>query len=258
MNKRLYVIAAVIAVILILIMARDTMIESTLKKGVKRLTGLSMRIQRFRTGVFKPYVDIKDLVLYNPKGFKDRVMADVPEIYIYYDLPYMFKGRHHFYEMRLELQELLVVRNENSELNLNALKSLKDQRSGAAEKQERKPLKLDIDYLHLKIGKVIYKDYSKGGAPAVKEFNIGLDESYTGVDDPYELVNLIIVKAIRKTTIAQLTGFDLQSLQDSLSVAVSAGKKTIKTVAVAAEDTLKDTTKVLKEAIKLPFKKTEK
>nr|MBC8553647.1 hypothetical protein [Candidatus Brocadiales bacterium] len=74
-----------------------------------------------------------------------------------------------------------------------------------------------IDLLELKIDKVIYKDYSKGTPPKEKVFNVKIDEQYENITDPQSFVRLIIFKALKNTTIASLTNFDLEKLQSGIS-----------------------------------------
>jgi len=111
----------------------------------------------------------------------------MPEIYVDYDLPAIFKGKVHLEEMRLNMNEFVVVKNEKGELNLDALKVVQAQKEGkkpeAKAKEGGKIPEIQIDTLKLKVGKVVYKDYSGGGNPTVREFKVNLDE---------ELANLIL------------------------------------------------------------------
>ncbi|MDD3088777.1 MAG: hypothetical protein PHT95_02390, partial [Candidatus Omnitrophica bacterium] len=165
----------------------------------------------------------------NPTGFKDRVMIDIPRIYVDYDLPAIIKGNIHLPEVILEMTEFTVVKNESGVLNLDSLNVVKEEKAkkepAAAEK---KPMPgISIDKLVLKIGKVVYKDYSKGGEPQVQEFVIGLDETYSNIDDPNALVSLIVVKALAKTSIARLANFDVSGLNKQASEVLSSATKTL-------------------------------
>jgi hypothetical protein len=179
-------------------------------------------------------------------------MVDMPEIYVNYDLPAIIGGKIHLPELRLALKEFMVVKSAKGELNLDALKTVQAQKEGKApvEKRAGKAPAFKIDTLMLSIGKVIYKDYSKGTTPEVKEFNVNLNERYTNVDNPYRLASLIIVKALTHTSIARLTNFDLKGLEDTVgdvvasaqkigSAALGAAKTTITTTEEKAEETIK-------------------
>jgi hypothetical protein len=259
MKKLIFVLVGVLVAVLILSFAKDMIIKTAAEGGVHAVTGLRLSIQKFSIGIIKTLVDVKGLRLFNPKGFKDRLMVDMPEIYINYDLPAAFKGKVHLYEMRINLKEFVVVKNENGELNLDSLKVVQEQKKEArpAEEKEAKMPEIQIDKLRLKIGKAIYKDYSKGGEPSVQEFDVNIDESYQDIDNPQELVSLIIVKTLAKTTIARLTNFDVGSLEGVASETLATAEKITAGAAAAVGTTLgetqevtKETTEVLKETTK--------
>ncbi|HPN73053.1 MAG TPA: hypothetical protein PKZ41_03555, partial [Candidatus Omnitrophota bacterium] len=230
-------------------------------------------------GIISTLVGIEDLKLFNPAGFEDKLMLDMPEIYVDYDLPAILGGKIHLNDVRLEMKEFYVVKNAKGELNLNSLNVVKQQKAAepAAGEKGKMP-EMQIDSLTLKIGKVVYKDYSKGGAPQVQEFNIGLDEKYSDINDPQELVSLIVVKALANTTIAKLANFDVKGLQSSIGDTLASAQKIVGTAQDAfnkvstmssstlsgtstqVQSAIKDTTqtaqnavKDITEAIKLPF-----
>jgi len=155
-------------------------------------------------------------------------MADIPELYIDYDLGSFLTGAKHLKKVKLYLKEFVVVKNEGGELNINSLKAI--QTKGQAE-EKKQYFKFKLDVLDLKIDKVVYKDYSRPGVPIVKEFDVGIDERYTNITSPYSFASLVVFKALVKTNIASLTNFDLGSLKGTASDALKeAVSKTIETV----------------------------
>ena len=54
----------------------------------------------------------------------------------------------------------------------------------------------------------------------MKEFNVNIDERYENITDPQSFVRLIIVKALKNTTIASLANFDIGKLQKGLTETV--------------------------------------
>ena len=115
-------------------------------------------------------------------------------------------------------------------------------------------MKFKIDVLELKIGKVIYKDYTKGATPFVKEFNIALDELYENIDNPYTFASLVMFKALTNTTIASLANFDIGALKNTAAGALSSATKAATDAAAtavesgkaAATDAMKKATEGLK------------
>ncbi|UCH12062.1 MAG: hypothetical protein JSW18_04395 [Candidatus Omnitrophota bacterium] len=270
MKKALFIVIGIVVLIFVLAFAKDIIIKISVEKGVQFVTGLPLKMESFRAGIIKTLVGIRGLRLYNPKGYKDKIMLDMPEIYVDYDLPAIMKGKVHLEEMHINVKEFVVIKNEKGELNLDSLKVVQAQKEGKKpeEKEKGKAPEIQIDSLELKIGKVLYKDYSRGGEPAVREFDVNLNEKYTNIRDPYKLVSLIVVRALMNTTIASLANFDLGGLKGTVSGALAsvekiavetaaktqeAAKQAVQKVGEATTDAVKKTTEGLKDVFKLPF-----
>jgi len=228
MKRKIIIIPAIVlAVLIALFIGKNMIIKTSVTTGVKAMTGLKLGIRSMNVGVFKSLIGINELQLYNPPGFEDKLMMDLPEIYVDYNLGAIIGGKAHLEEVRLNLKEFLVVKNTKGQLNLDSLRVVEEAEGKEAtkEKDDEKKEKtempdIQIDLFTLKIGKVIYKDYSKGSPPNVKEFNVNIDERYENITDPQSFVRLIIVKALKSTTIASLTNFDLGKLQSGISETV--------------------------------------
>lgn len=257
MKKLLMVLAVAAVVVLLVSFAKDTIVKTSVERGVEMVTGLKMTIRSIHVGILKAVVDIKDIRVDNPSGFSDRTMIDMPVVYVQYDLPAMMGGKIHLPEARLALKEFVVVKNQKGELNLNALRSVQARKGGKQAVPGKAP-EMMIDRLVLSIGKVVYKDYSRPGVPLVKEFNINLNETYTNVDSPYTLANLIVVKALMNTSIASLANFDLKGLQGTVGDALASAQKisaavanvndTIAATQAQAAGTVKTATAAAKQA----------
>ena len=221
MKREAITIPAIVLVILIaLFFGKNVVIKTSVTAGVRTMTGLKLSIRSMDFGIFKTLIGINELQLYNPSGFVDELMFDVPEIYVDYDLGAFMKGRTHLEEVRLHLKEFIVVKNEAGELNLDSLKVVKEEEKEVIDegkKEKTKTRELQIDVLELRIDKVVYKDYSKGTPPKVKEYNVNIDDRFENITDPKTFGRLIIVKALKNTTIASLTNFDLGKLQRGIS-----------------------------------------
>ena len=249
------------------IFAKNIIAKTAISAGVKAITGLKLNMKSLNIGVFKSLISIKGFKLFNPPGFfEDRLMIDMPEIYVDYDLKALLKGKVHLEELRLDLKEFIVVKNHKGELNLDSLKTIGLKKS-ASEKPTGKKSKasnLQIDILELKIGKVIYKDYYNRTRPRIREFRVDINERYENINDPRKFTNLIVLKALMNTSIASLTDFDLGVLEDGLGDTLGVASKIVEGTAGTAlkvgekiTDTAKEATEKVTETIKdiLPFGK---
>ncbi|MFH1092551.1 MAG: AsmA family protein [Candidatus Omnitrophota bacterium] len=229
--KKIHIIAiGFLIFVLVIIAGKNVIVKAAVTTGVKAVTGLDLKIKNMKIGLLSTLIGIEELKLYNPQGFEDPVMVDIPEVYIDYRMGAFLKKEVHLEEVRLHLKEFVVAKNKDGKLNLDSLTSIgaaKEAKDGVKEKKdagEKKskaaPPKIKIDLLKLKIDKVYYKDYSKGGASSVKEFNVNIDATYENITDPQALVNIIVIKALANTTISSLTNFDVGLLADGLKGSV--------------------------------------
>jgi hypothetical protein len=209
--KKLAITVAVILGIIIggVIIFKDTIARYSVSQGVKAVTGLTLEMGSLDIGVFKPVVTVIDMKLFNPPDYPDKLMADIPVFSADYDFGAFLKGKVHLRELRINLKNLEVVKNEKNRVNLESLEALKPKGTGPAPE-------IKIDKLVLDIGKVSYKGYSRFFKPTISEFNLNIHETYENIDNPQSLVKIILAKALLNTTIGDLGKFDLSSLKNEL------------------------------------------
>lgn len=266
MKRKVIIIPAIVLAILIaLFFGKNVIIKTSVTAGVRAMTGLKLSIRSMDVGVFKTLIGINELQLYNPSGFTDEVMIDCPEIYVDYDLGAFIKGRTHLEEVRLNLKEFIVVKNEAGKLNLDSLKVVKgkgkeergkveekNEGTDGGEEEETEMPELQIDVFELRIDKVVYKDYSKGTPPKVREYNVNIDERFENITDPYTFGRIIIVKALKNTAIASLANFDIGKLQKGIT---ETARKTTKKVQEATDRAVKDIEEKTREKARETVKK---
>jgi hypothetical protein len=250
MKKIVLVAVGVLIGLLVLSAAKDLVIKVSVENAVSIVTGLKLSIKGLNVGIIRPVVDVKGLRIYNPPSFQERIMLDMPQIYVDYDLPAILRKDIHLRKVVIDLKEFMVVKNSKGELNLNSLKVVQDQKKGrvpAAKGRALRAPKIRIDDLHLKIGKAVYKDYSTGPDPLVREFNINMDERYTGINDLYSLVSLIVVKSLANTNISSVANFDIGGLQNTLSGTVTKVNAAAGQAVQKTQEAVKGASEVTKE-----------
>ena len=214
--KRLRTLAVVVVTVLIgLAIIKNGIVKFAVIHGVKAVTGLGVSIDNLDLGILATRVSVKGVKVLNPKGFDEPVMVSMPELYVDYDVGAFLKGKTHLEVVRLNLDELTVVKNAEGRVNLQSLQVVKEQQQPSAQKPAMKPSPLQIDLLELQIGRVVYKDYSKGAPPTVRAFNVNINERYEHVRSPQAVASMILVRALAKTTIAQAANLDLGGLRET-------------------------------------------
>jgi uncharacterized protein involved in outer membrane biogenesis len=256
MKKNIILVIVLLIIGALLFVGKNFIAKTSVTRGVKAVTGLTLDMGSMNVGIKNTMVGINNMKLYNPAGYTDKVMVDMPEIYIDYNLSSFLKRKAHLEEVRIDLKELTVIKDKKGKLNIDALKVVKDEKGVKKEKtaKQKKKTEIKIDILDLKIGKVAYRDFSKGETPKVYEYNINHHQKYRNITDLDQLAKLILTKAIINTNIARLANFNLGTLTTGLpetlkrAADIEEGKKKItETVEKSVED--------FKETLKLPFGK---
>jgi uncharacterized protein involved in outer membrane biogenesis len=260
--KKFFMFIVVILIVLVVgvIVAKNMVVKTGIEQGVKLVTGLPMKIASMDISFTKSYVHIQGMQLYNPEGFPEKLMVDIPEVYVSLDVQALMKKNIHIKEVRFYLKEVVLVKNTDGKMNLDKLKALQQKTSekpapgtAPAQKKEEMP-EIQIDVLQLKVDKVVYKDYSKGGDPVITEKMIGLDERIENITDPNSLVQIIVLKALMKTPFADLPELKIDGLKSMVSGTVDVAGGVTKGVVDTTGKIIKGTTDTITNVIKLPFK----
>jgi len=235
------VVIVFVVALVALVLARNVVIKAAMETGARVVAGMPLSIQKFDLDILRTAVDIEGVVLKNPSGFHDTVLLDVPKIFIAYQRAAIFSGKVHLKNIEFDMKQFTVVKNEKGELNLDRLRALQGTQKTPAQTKPQapaKPIPIQIDMMRLKIGKVVYVDYSSG-TPSTKEFLINLDQSYQNIVDLNSVVRLIVLKAMMSSGLANLTNFDVSGLQGTLTGAFSTSTKMAAEAAAKSLDSLK-------------------
>jgi hypothetical protein len=202
-----------IILVVVLLVGRNIIVKSVLQTAVPLVTGLGLKVEKLNIGIFDTKLHIVGLKMTNPKGFEEKVMLDLPEVLVDYNLGDIIGGKIHTEEIIFNLQEFNVVRSGEGKLNLDALKVVQEGKA----KEEKKPLKLQIDRFELKFGKVQFINYEKNTAePSVQTIELNLDEEYKDITNPQVIVAIIMQKVITNAALNKITGFDLGGISGAM------------------------------------------
>jgi hypothetical protein len=255
MKKVLKICAVIAIVFLALNLVKNLVIQSILGSALSGAAHVPVSIGNTDAKIIASSIRLKNITVKNPKEFSDRQMIDMPQIYIDFDPAALFKGVAHFQEVRLDLKEVVVVKNRDGKVNIDAVKPTEDekkkQKEEVARKKETKPKekqkapKLQIDKLYLSIGRVLYKDYSGGGEPKIQTFDVNIKERlYTNIQNPSGVVSLIMLEVLTNTTLSRLVNLDPSIFRDGALGALSGSLGLVGDGADAFEDTAKGLVKL--------------
>src|SRR3989344_824960 len=183
-NKFIKIFVIILAILIGLGIVKDQIIKAAVQVGASQVLGTDVRVGGFSFGILRQSVRGKAFQIVNPKGFPKGSMLDVTQVGVDYDLPALLGGKLHFPLVILDLNEMVVVKNQDGALNVDALKVAEKKEATPAAKPEKasQPLSLKIDVLRLNVSKVIYKDYTQGKEPLVQVFDVNLkDKTYKDI-----------------------------------------------------------------------------
>ncbi len=247
MKKIGKIVLWVVVGFVVLGIVKNGIIQSVLTSAISKAAHVPAKIGSVNLSFPSASIRIKNFQLANPSGFPEKVMVDIPQVFIDFDPAALMKGQAHFEEVRLDMKELVVIKNKEGKLNVDAVKPSSKEKKQSHEKAEAasggKPPKLHIDKLVLSIGQVVYKDYSAGGEPQIQSFDINIkDREYNNIDNPSQVVSLVMGEALMRTTLSSLANLDVDAFKEGGIQALSKGLGVVSdgtdTAATAAKEIL--------------------
>lgn len=202
--KWLVVLVVVLAVAGVL--ARNFIARKAVETGVKQMTGFPLEIGAVDIGLLKSQLEVQNLKLMNPPEFHEKMFVDLPRFFVDYRLGSMLAMSPHINELVINLNEVVVIKNEKGETNAMKLKSVAAGSGGTqtAPKDEKKmPYRVDLVKIH--VGTVRYLDYSRG-KPSERKMTLNLDATYKDITETTDITKLVLVTVLSKAGIPDLSG----------------------------------------------------
>lgn len=204
MKKLTKILVGIVVVLVLLFLGRNLIAQSAVQGAVRTMTGFPLHIGSLDLDLGRFSIKAQKIKLFNPSSFRERVFVDMPELFVDIDRASVGTSRLHIEDLRIGINEVVIVKNKDGKLNLDALKP----KSGGKKPAGKGP-EMQIDHMNLRIGKVVYKDYSAGATPSVQEFNLNLDENYQNVSSLQAIAPLIVSRALLNTTLGSVLNFDM-------------------------------------------------
>jgi len=199
------IVIGFIILLFVLGLVKDGVIKTTVTATASNILGAPVHFDRLAVGVFRQSVRINGMKVYNPPGFSQDVLLDVPEISVDYDLGGMLSGKLHFPLIVFDLKELVVVKNKEGKLNVDSLKVTQKQERAVDKSSKEKAstqISMEIDVMTINIGKVVFKDYTKGDQPLIEVFDIHVkDKTYKNITSTQQVAVLVLAEALKPTAI---------------------------------------------------------
>jgi len=242
MKKTIIVILSIIAALIVIIGAsKNILLTKALKKAIEYSTGLEANAD-VNLSILKGSLDIKDLELFNPPEFQDRIMIHIPRIFVKCSISTLLKKPLVLENLQLIVSELNVIKNKNGKFNIQTFKETSAKKGKKTTTNTSKPFKIKIARLKLKIGAVTYKDYTQT-PPAIKKLKIDIEKNLENVTDISQLTKTITKEVLLKIAIKGLAQINTRNLNNKVK------NMAVKTNFIKSQEG----TKKLKNLFKNPF-----
>ncbi|MCM8812571.1 MAG: hypothetical protein NC924_01380 [Candidatus Omnitrophica bacterium] len=271
-------VMALLIAVAVLIIARNFIVKTALVEAIRRYSGLDAHIGTVDIGLWSTSLKVQGLVLFNPPGFSEKIMLDVPELFVDFELPrYLEKKELYLQEFRLNLHEIVVARSRDGRLNWAVLQKVAPQAARASAPAAAQPAapaaaenQLRVERIVVRIGSVVDVRESSADKPKRTVYAVNSEYRDRDVRDIRKMIERIAgdvekklfvsyVSAMTVEAVAAQTGMALEQATEAVAgTAEKMIKGTIgfgrKIVGVTGE-ILKQTTETVKDLLPSPDKK---
>lgn len=217
--------------ILIAAILRHNLCQHLIIKTAAGATGLELSIQDLDLDILNNSLYMRGITLFNPPGFKNKVLGKVKEIFIEYDSLDFLSGRLHLRQVKADIGEINIIRNEKGSSNLSVFRTKQSKSKASAPKAsardtsavlavqkkakrtKKKRPKFLIDRLELSLEKATFVDYKAGiGESAVIIFTIKGPLVYKNVSDLSYVVSSVSAKGGFANLLSNFSGTNFRDI----------------------------------------------
>ena len=223
----------------VLVAARHQLGQWLLTRGVSALTGVDVHSDDAEVDLTRLTIAVTGLRVMNPPRFPVQVMADIPELYLDAEWTLSLRNDIAVRMLRVYLKQLTVVKAQDGTLNLQAIPALAHQPAAGSDASAGVPApRVHVDQLDLRIDEVVYVDATHT-PPRQHRFPVDLHEHYAHFTHPEALVRLVVRRALVKTAVHRLAGFELPLVEQGLDETVDTAEATAGQAVQTLEHVLK-------------------
>ena len=211
MRKFLIVVLIIILFFVVLGFSKDQLIKSVISAYLNKVTGAPVEIKSFSLGIISRSMRLSNLKMLNPKGFNKGILLDIPRINLDYNLFSFLMGKLYLEQLTLELKEVGIIKNKQGKLNVDSLKFVDKERKQEKSKK-KKDIPLQLDIFNLRIGRLVFKDFSVNEEPSIQVYDINLNKSYKNISSVQQLVALIMSESMKAAGIKSAAIYGISAL----------------------------------------------
>lgn len=185
---------ACVVLVAVLLLSFDAIVKRLIVTLATERTGCPVSIERLNLGLRRGTLHVEGFTIGNPPGYGDLPLLSLPELYLAYDLDAAATNALRFKEVRVNLDRLSMVINEQGRTNLTDIAATLD-RAGLTKDPTTQTNLLGgmswggIDRLQVSLGQVSFADLRQ---PSLnRNLTMGItNRALTNVVSPVQLVPL--------------------------------------------------------------------
>lgn len=120
----------IITVLIIGVLSRNELAKHMATSYAKRNLGMQMHIDSLRIGLFDRAIEVKGVKILNPAGFIAADALAINRLYLKYNLASLFSDKIKIPVLSLDIDKVLIVRNEEGDINLKKIVTEIQSKSG--------------------------------------------------------------------------------------------------------------------------------
>jgi len=175
-----------------LLLAKDSILKKMAEARIRQETGMQAEIGQLHVALWKAAIEVRDFKILPPSEFGDRPLLSMPALFLEMDSEQARLGKFRFKTVRLNVEEVNVVRGKDGAYNIKSLNRSATRSTTASSS----PAKTDnpsrdlefagIERLELSVDKIRYTDLKR--PKRSREIDLGLrDETVTGLNSEDEI-----------------------------------------------------------------------
>jgi hypothetical protein len=176
-----------------IVFCRQLIAQKAVETFFTEVTGFPMRVDSVQITPWRSRFAADRIQLFNPPEFCDRFFADIPRFDVDYEAGSFLRDRPHFTRADLHIREIVIVKNTNGHSNVEQLRGL-----GAVGRGTNVTgVRFHIDTLNLRLGRVIFKDYSDG-TPEEHTRDLNMAVTFRNVSETTDLNRKVFYAVLKR------------------------------------------------------------
>lgn len=190
------VVLVFVVLLVILFLARNFIARKAVEVGVTKLTGFPLQIGSVNVSLFSGKLEVQNLKLINPPEFHGGIFVDMPDFKVDYRTLSMLSGAPHVNEVVVNVEQVVLVKNEKGESNDKVLQAKVSPPAKATPKETEKPkdgkkAKYQVDLVQVHMGTIIKRSYANG-RPSDTKLTLNRDTEIKNVTESSSITALVM------------------------------------------------------------------